>query len=247
MQDLNVNKPSLKSELIQSPLVIALDFPTLDQALKMADMLDPKLCRVKVGKELYTRAGPAILEALHLRGFQVFLDLKFHDIPNTTANAVAVAADLGVWMVNVHASGGRKMMEACVNKLAHYSTKPLLIGVTVLTSMVSADLAEIGIDCSPMDHVYKLADLAKASGLDGAVCSAQEANMIKQAFGHNFCLVTPGIRPAFASVGDQQRIMTPSEALAAGSDYLVVGRPVTQADEPLDALNKILAEIQIEH
>lgn len=243
MQELNVGNSSLNKGLIQSPLVIALDFPTFDQAILMAEMLDPKMCRVKVGKELYTRAGPAILEALHKRGFQVFLDLKFHDIPNTTANAVAVAADLGVWMVNVHASGGRRMMEACVNKLAHYSIKPLLIGVTVLTSMVSDDLSEIGITCSPMDQVNRLAGLAKESGVDGVVCSAQESAQIKKNFGKEFCLVTPGIRPAFASAGDQQRIMTPSDAVKAGSDYLVVGRPVTQAENPLLALTKVLEEI----
>lgn len=245
MQQTNLENTSLSVSSVQSPLVIALDFPTLDKALMMADLLDPRLCRVKVGKELYTRAGPAILEALHAKGFQVFLDLKFHDIPNTTANAVAVAADLGVWMVNVHASGGRRMMEACVNKLAHYSVKPLLIGVTVLTSMVSSDLAEIGISCSPLDQVYNLAGLAKDSGLDGVVCSAQEAGILKQAYGKEFCLVTPGIRPAFSSIGDQQRVMTPAEALTAGSDYLVVGRPVTQAEEPLVALSKVMAEIGI--
>lgn len=229
--------------IIESPLVVALDYPDLDQALRMADLLDPKSCRVKVGKELYTKEGPKILEALHRRGFQVFLDLKFHDIPNTTANAVAIAAELGVWMVNVHVSGGRRMMEACVNKLAHYSSPPLLIGVTVLTSMTEADLCEIGIHASPLDQVTKLGDLAKISGLDGVVCSAHEASILKQKLGRQFKLVTPGIRPSFAEKGDQQRIMTPIEALRSGSDYLVVGRPITQAENPFEALTKVVQEI----
>lgn len=245
MQDIDTSKSFSKAGSINSPLVVALDYPTIEQALNMADMLNPKLCRVKVGKELFTKVGPKILEQLHLRGFQVFLDLKFHDIPNTTANAVAIAADLGVWMVNVHASGGRTMMEACVRKLAHYQIRPLLIGVTVLTSMNQADLNEIGISVSPEDHVLNLAGLAKSSGLDGIVCSAQEANIIRQSYGQSFCLVTPGIRPEFASKGDQQRIMTPAEALSAGSDYLVIGRPITQADDPQLAINRVLGEIGV--
>jgi orotidine-5'-phosphate decarboxylase len=245
MQDHSFDNSSVNKEQIKSPLVVALDYPCLEQAIAMADKLDPTLCRVKVGKELFTRVGPSILEALHRRGFQVFLDLKFHDIPNTTANAVAVAADLGVWMVNVHASGGRQMMEACANKLAHYSSRPLLIGVTVLTSMTQTDLSEVGIAASPLDHVLSLSGLAKSSGLDGVVCSAQEARALKQIHGSSFFLVTPGIRPDFASKGDQQRIMTPAEALAAGSDYLVVGRPITQADDPSFAMNRVLAEIGV--
>ena len=229
--------------LNESPLIVALDYPDLDQALRMADLLDPKSCRVKVGKELYTKEGPRILEELHRSGFEVFLDLKFHDIPNTTANAVAIAAELGVWMVNVHVSGGRKMMEACVNKLAKYSSPPLLIGVTVLTSMTEADLHEIGIHSSPLDHVTQLGALAKSSGLDGVVCSAHEASLLKQELGSQFKLVTPGIRPSFAKRGDQQRIMTPCDALHAGSDYLVVGRPITQAEKPFDALTMVMQEI----
>tara|TARA_R110002167_G_scaffold186072_16_gene386983 strand:- start:1375 stop:2109 length:735 start_codon:yes stop_codon:yes gene_type:complete len=229
--------------LNESPLIVALDYPDLDQALRMANFLDPKSCRVKVGKELYTKEGPKILEALHVRGFEVFLDLKFHDIPNTTANAVAIAADLGVWMVNVHVSGGRKMMEACVNKLASYTSPPLLIGVTVLTSMAEVDLHEVGIFSSPLEHVTRLGVLAKESGLDGVVCSAHEASLLKSQLGQRFKLVTPGIRPTFAVRGDQQRIMTPSDAISAGSDYLVVGRPITQAENPLDALGKVLEEI----
>lgn len=225
------------------PLIVALDYPDSRQALEMADLLNPKKCRVKVGKELYTRSGPKILEALHKKGFDVFLDLKFHDIPNTTANAVAIAADLGVWMVNVHASGGRKMMEQCVNKLANYTKPPLLIGVTVLTSMAEQDLHDIGVMCSPLDHVKKLSELALSSGLDGVVCSAHEVSLLKESLGENFKLVTPGIRPRFSDKGDQQRIMTPSQAILAGSDYLVVGRPITQSNDPAEALHKVMQEI----
>jgi orotidine-5'-phosphate decarboxylase len=229
--------------LKDSPLIVALDYPDYDQALRMANLLDSKSCRVKVGKELFTKEGPKVVEALHQKGFEVFLDLKFHDIPNTTANAVAVAAELGVWMVNVHVSGGRKMMEACVNKLATYRSPPLLIGVTVLTSMEEADLHELGIFSSPLDHVTRLGQLAKKSGLDGVVCSAQEASLLKSRLGDEFKLVTPGIRPAFAARGDQQRIMTPHDALASGSDYLVIGRPITQSESPLDALTSVMQEI----
>lgn len=227
----------------ESRLIVALDYPNMKSAVEMAQLLDPSMCRVKVGKELYTKEGPKILEILHSMGFEVFLDLKFHDIPNTTANAVAVAADLGVWMVNVHVSGGRKMMEACVSKLALYSSPPLLIGVTVLTSMNEADLHDIGVSSSPLDHVLKLGQLALNSGLNGVVCSAHEAAVLKQKFGSEFKLVTPGIRPAFSEIGDQERIMTPSDALVAGSDYLVIGRPITKAASPLEALNKVIREI----
>ena len=228
-----------------SPLIVALDYHNQNQALEMADLLDPKACRVKVGKELFTSSGPSVVEALQRKGFDVFLDLKFHDIPNTTANAVAVAAELGVWMVNVHASGGRKMMDACVNKLANFTQKPLLIAVTVLTSMAEADLSEVGIHVSPMDHVLALANQAKLSGLDGVVCSAHETALLHAKFGKGFNLVTPGIRPSFAEKGDQQRIMTPQDALLAGSDYLVIGRPITQSGDPSEALKKVLTEISL--
>lgn len=225
---------------MKSPVVVALDYRSVDEALQMADRLDPLTCRVKVGKELFTLAGPSILEALHKKGFEVFLDLKFHDIPNTVASAVAVAADLGVWMVNVHASGGRRMMEACVNRLAGYREKPLLIAVTVLTSMEREDLIDIGLDIEPEEQVRRLAQLSRASGMDGVVCSAQEAAMLKQLCGAEFSLVTPGIRPAGSDVGDQRRIMTPQEAVEAGSDYLVIGRPITQASSPADVVDSIL-------
>ena len=228
---------------VSSPILVALDFPSAESAIELARQLDPSLCRVKVGKELYTRCGPEILNELHKLGFEVFLDLKFHDIPNTTAQAVGVAADMGVWMVNVHASGGRRMMEACAEKLSQYSNAPLLIGVTVLTSMERADLLDVGVDADPIDHVMRLAKLTKECGLDGVVCSSHEVSQLKQTLGSEFQLVTPGIRPASAELGDQRRVMTPSEALAAGSDYLVIGRPITKAEKPLSALEDIVKSI----
>jgi len=238
----NPSHPEPNTKLL-SPIIVALDYPTMDLAMKMANLLDPAQCRVKVGKELYTRCGPQVLDALHLLGFDVFLDLKFHDIPNTTANAVGVAADLGVWMVNVHASGGSRMLDACVEKLAGFDRRPVLIGVTVLTSMQSEDLAEVGVNNSPIEHVNRLAGLCYQSGLDGVVCSSQEVASLKSSFGEGFQLVTPGIRPAFAEKGDQRRIMTPRDAVKAGSDYLVIGRPITQAKDPIRALELIHQEL----
>ncbi|WP_083007861.1 orotidine-5'-phosphate decarboxylase [Halomonas sp. GT] len=226
-----------------SPLIIALDYSSLDSALCMADQLDPKRCRVKVGKELFTRSGPAVLEALHGRGFEIFLDLKFHDIPNTVAGAVQAAAEQGVWMVNVHASGGRKMMETAAKRLDDNGLSTHLIAVTVLTSMQAADLHETGIDATPEEHVLRLAALTQQSGLGGVVCSAQEAAQIKSLCGNDFLKVTPGIRPSFAAANDQQRIMTPSDAMRVGSTHLVIGRPVTQAEEPMAALAAIEAEL----
>lgn len=228
----------------ESPLIIALDYPSLDAALCMADQLDPARCRLKVGKELYTRSGPAILEALHGRGFDVFLDLKFHDIPNTVAGAVQAAAEQGVWMVNVHASGGRKMMEAAAERLVSQGLDTHLIAVTVLTSLQESDLYEVGLNVSPAEQVERLALLTQQSGLHGVVCSAQEAAHLKVVCGESFLKVTPGIRPSFAAVNDQQRIMTPSEAMQAGSTHLVIGRPVTQASDPMAALAAIEAELQ---
>ena len=225
-------------------VIVALDYPNQKQALEMAAQLDPARCRVKVGKELFTRCGPSIVESLHTSGFDVFLDLKFHDIPNTTAKAVRAAAEMGVWMVNVHASGGRKMMETARNELEQVNgASTLLIGVTVLTSMERSDLADLGLDVDPLEHVKRLALLTEASGLDGIVCSAQEVTPLREVVGADFKLVTPGIRPADAEVGDQKRIMTPSDALTAGSDYLVIGRPITQADSPVEALAAIDAEL----
>lgn len=226
-----------------SPIVVALDFPGFDQAMAMARQLDPQDCRVKVGKELFTRCGPQIVEALHRLGFEVFLDLKFHDIPNTTAMAVKAAAEMGVWMVNVHCSGGLKMMAACREVLEQHSgNRPLLIGVTVLTSMEQEDLAGIGLDIAPQEQVLRLARLAEEAKLDGLVCSAQEAQALKQQWPAGQ-LVTPGIRPAGSASDDQKRILTPAEAMAAGSDYLVIGRPITRADDPSRVVRDILSTL----
>ncbi|MGB1236956.1 MAG: orotidine-5'-phosphate decarboxylase, partial [Pseudomonadales bacterium] len=218
---------------VDKPIVVALDFPTAEHALTMAERLDPRRCRVKVGKELFTRAGPHIVEKLMAQGFEVFLDLKFHDIPNTVAKAVRAAAEMGVWMVNVHASGGRKMMEMARDELQKVNqNQTLLIAVTVLTSMQREDLLDIGLDIEPLEHVQRLAKLTEQSGLDGIVCSAQEASVLRQHLAPEFALVTPGIRPLGSDSNDQQRIMTPSVALQQGSTYLVIGRPITQAADP---------------
>ncbi|MFN2361899.1 MAG: orotidine-5'-phosphate decarboxylase [Marinobacter sp.] len=225
-------------------IIVALDFPSDQPALALVDKLDPSKCRLKVGKELFTRSGPGLVRDFQSRGFDVFLDLKFHDIPNTTSAAVAAAADLGVWMVNVHASGGEKMMTACRDRLESFGKdRPLLIAVTVLTSMGPEDLAGIGITGSPEAQVSRLATLTRNCGLDGVVCSAQEAPALKAEQGADFKLVTPGIRPLSADKGDQQRIMTPTDAINAGSDYLVIGRPITQAADPLATLEAIHAEV----
>ena len=225
-------------------VIVALDYEQQAEALAFVDKIDPNSCRLKVGKEMFTLFGPDFVRELHKRGFSVFLDLKFHDIPNTCSKAVRAAAELGVWMVNVHASGGERMMSASRQILEPYGNdRPLLIAVTVLTSMEQSDLRGIGIDVAPKEHVMRLASLTQNAGLDGVVCSAQEAHMLKSHLGQEFKLVTPGIRPIGSEVGDQRRIMTPSEAIKAGSDYLVIGRPITQAtrpDEVLKAINDTL-------
>jgi orotidine-5'-phosphate decarboxylase len=226
-------------------IIVALDYPNAAPALELADRLEPALCRLKVGKELFTASGPALLEKLMQRGFEIFLDLKFHDIPNTAAQACKAAASLGVWMVNVHALGGRKMLEAAREAIASSVQQPRLIAVTMLTSMAQQDLAEIGINATPADMVLRLATLARDSGLDGVVCSAQEAAQLRKQFGNEFCLVTPGIRPAHANLDDQSRVMTPHAAMQAGSSYLVIGRPITQAADPLQALLDINREIGV--
>lgn len=220
-------------------ILVALDTNRREDALHLAARLDPTCCRLKIGKELYTREGRTLVETLQQQGHDIFLDLKFHDIPHTAAAAVRVAADMGVWMVNVHAGGGRKMLEAAANALTHYCTPPLLIAVTVLTSMNDADLRETGIDEPLAAHVARLTALAADSGLDGVVCSAQEAAAVKAVHGSAFLTVTPGIRPAWAAADDQSRIMTPEAAIAGGSDYLVIGRPITRATDPAAALAAI--------
>lgn len=224
---------------MNSPVIVALDFPDEASASALVDRLEPSLCRLKVGKEMFTRLGPAFVEGLMDRGYDVFLDLKFHDIPNTVGRACSVAADLGVWMMNVHASGGRRMMEAAREAVESFHDRPLLIGVTILTSLAAEELAEIGYQGSPEDNVRRLAALARDSGLDGVVCSPREAQPLRQDLGDNFLLVTPGVRPAGSDAGDQRRVMTPQEAMAAGSSYLVIGRPVTAAPDPLAALQAI--------
>ncbi|MGL4581005.1 orotidine-5'-phosphate decarboxylase [Shewanella xiamenensis] len=222
------------------PILVALDYDNKNHALQLIDQLDPNMCRLKVGKEMFTLFGPQLVKDIHDRGFDLFLDLKFHDIPNTVAKAVAAAAELGVWMTNVHASGGLAMMEAAKKALQPYGKEaPMLIAVTVLTSMSDDDLKLIGIDVPAFEHVQRLAKLTKQAGLDGVVCSAQEASVLKSLLGQNFKLITPGIRPVGSEVGDQHRVMTPPEALAAGSDYLVIGRPITKATDPLAALQAI--------
>lgn len=223
-------------------IIVALDYPQAAPALALAQKLDASKCRLKVGKELFTVAGPQLVEALQKLGFEVFLDLKFHDIPNTTAQACKAAASLGVWMVNVHALGGKRMMETAREALENVEHRPLLIAVTILTSMAQEDLHGIGINASPAQMVPLLAGLAHDAGLDGVVCSAQEASVLRQQFGAGFNLVTPGIRPANAAANDQSRIMTPRAAIEAGSSYLVIGRPITQAPDPLAALQEIIKE-----
>lgn len=228
---------------MSSKIIVALDFNSMGQALGFALQLDPTQCRLKVGKELFTAAGPKLVERFVGMGFDVFLDLKFHDIPNTVAKACQSAAELGVWMVNVHASGGRKMLEAARASLDKYEQRPLLIGVTVLTSMGADDLAEIGMTGTPEDAVKRLASLTQSAGLDGVVCSAQEAAILKETCGPSFKLITPGVRPAGSAQDDQTRIMTPEKAIESGADYLVIGRPITQADDPVAALAAINATI----
>ncbi|WP_318356660.1 orotidine-5'-phosphate decarboxylase [Enterobacter sp.] len=227
-----------------SPVVVALDYADRNQALAFVDRIAPEDCRLKVGKEMFTLFGPQFVRDLHQRGFDVFLDLKFHDIPNTAAHAVAAAAELGVWMVNVHASGGARMMTAAREALVPFGKDaPLLIAVTVLTSMEASDLYDLGITSSPAEHAERLARLTQQCGLDGVVCSAQEAVRFKSEFGQAFKLVTPGIRPAGSDVGDQRRIMTPEEAQKAGVDYMVIGRPVTQSADPAQTLKAINASL----
>ncbi|MEO8741544.1 MAG: orotidine-5'-phosphate decarboxylase [Casimicrobiaceae bacterium] len=231
-------------------VIVALDFPDMESALGLAARLDPAVCAVKVGKELFTAAGPAIVRALVANGFRVFLDLKYHDIPNTVAQACAAAMGLGVWMLNMHVAGGRAMLVAARDAVAKTAaarglTRPLLIGVTLLTSLDASDLIATGVAGTADEHVLRLARLAQASGLDGVVCSAREVEIIHAACGSGFKLVTPGIRPAGAATNDQVRVMTPQAAIAAGADYLVIGRAITAAADPLRALRDINASIGV--
>lgn len=224
-------------------IIVALDYSDAQPVLELVARLEPALCRLKVGMELFTTVRSRLIEQLMQRGFEIFLDLKFHDIPNTTAQACKAAAELGVWMVNVHALGGRKMMEAAREAMSLYTQSPKLIAVTLLTSMAREDLADLGIADAPADMVLRLARLARDSGLDGVVCSAREAALLRQHCGSEFCLVTPGIRPVDAVADDQSRIMTPCAALDQGANYLVIGRPITRAADPLQALQNIIEQI----
>ena len=226
-----------------SHIIVALDFSSEKQVEEFIAPLEPSMCKLKVGKELFTLAGPALVRQLVDKGFDVFLDLKFHDIPNTVARACKVAADMGVWMMNVHALGGRNMLLAAREALDRNGNRPLLIAVTILTSMGQQDLEEIGLSGNPEDNVLRLASLTKEAGLDGVVCSSREVNNLRLAQGETFTLVTPGIRPAGSDAGDQKRIMTPTDAIKAGSNYLVIGRPITQANDPVHTLMKINSEI----
>lgn len=227
-----------------SPIIVALDFPTADRAVDFAKTLNPEQVRVKVGKELFVASGPTVVKRLHDLGFEVFLDLKFHDIPNTTAKACLEAAKLGVWMTNIHASGGAGMMRQVMSELNHLEKRPLITAVTVLTSMDEQTLQTLGVEISLEEQVNRLAALAKNNGIDGVVCSAQEAVRLKEKLGNAFILVTPGIRLEGSSQDDQQRIMTPEKALQAGADYLVIGRPITQSDNPQQTIETILTRIQ---
>lgn len=224
-------------------VVVALDYPAAAPALAFADSVSPSLCRVKVGKELFTRAGPAVVQALAARGFDVFLDLKYHDIPNTVAGAVRAAAELGVWMLNVHALGGPRMLEAAAEARQDAGARMLLIGVTVLTSMDASQLRAVGLPATPAAQVARLAALSAAHGMDGVVCSAQEVAALRAELPQGFVYVTPGIRPADTGRGDQRRVVTPRAAVRDGATFLVVGRPVTRADDPCQALLTINAEI----
>lgn len=224
-----------------SPLIVALDFNCRDDALNLVDKLDPNCCSLKVGSELFTRFGVDFVGQLIARHFKIFLDLKFHDIPNTVANACKAAADMGIWMINVHASGGLKMMCAARQALDLYGAdRPILIAVTVLTSFNQTELTAVGVSNSVIEQVTKLALLAREAGLDGIVSSAQEVKAIKAGCGQKFITVTPGIRLATDAKNDQKRIMTPQQAISEGSDYLVVGRPITQAANPEEVVAEIL-------
>lgn len=222
---------------MDSRIIVALDFESGKQASNFLENLDPDECRVKIGKELFTASGPEFVRSVVAKGFDVFLDLKYHDIPNTVAKAAVVAADLGVWMLNVHASGGFAMMEETRNALEKFGAdRPKLIAVTVLTSMIEEDLAQVGVNAKPLDQVIKLAQLTQQAGLDGVVCSAAETRVLREHQNKDFCLVTPGIRRPEDAVGDQKRVVGPADAIANGSDYLVVGRPITKATAPNLAL-----------
>jgi orotidine-5'-phosphate decarboxylase len=230
-----------------SSVIVALDFSSEHETMQLVDQLEPALCRLKVGKELFTRCGPSLVKRLVDKNFDVFLDLKYHDIPNTVAQACVAAADLGVWMLNVHALGGERMMQAARQALVDRNTAahetPLLIAVTWLTSSGQAELDALGIKATPQEMVTRLAKMTKNAGLDGVVCSAQEAPLLRQDMGQDFLLVTPGIRLADSQQDDQCRVVTPEKAIADGVSYLVIGRPITQSTDPCKVLRTIISDI----
>ena len=229
--------------LAEPRIIIALDYPNTTSAWALVEQLEPAICRLKVGKELFIRGGAQFVERLQAKGFEVFLDLKFHDIPNTVAAACRAAAELGVWMVNIHALGGSPMMQAAVEALASYPAQTIGVAVTVLTSLDKDDLHEIGLSGEVDQQVIRLANLAKQSGLAGVVCSAQELVPLRQSLGNDFLLITPGIRPLDANIHDQKRVMTPKQAIAAGASYLVIGRAITQSHRPLESLAAINTQL----
>jgi len=228
---------------MSSRVIVALDFAEAESANAFTRLVSPDSCKLKIGKELFTAEGPGLVESLVRRGFDVFLDLKFHDIPTTVARACAVAARLGVWMLNVHALGGGAMVQAAREALGNAGDRPLLVAVTILTSMTDNDLQEIGMAPDAAQSVVRLAGLAHAHGADGVVCSAHEAGALRERFGDGFLRVTPGIRLAGNAADDQRRVMTPARAMRSGSSYLVVGRPVTKADDPAAVLRRIEKEL----
>ncbi len=228
-------------------IIVPLDTPRLDDALALVARLDPKLCRVKIGKELFVAAGPEAVERVHERGFEVFLDLKFHDIPNTVAGACRSAAKLGVWMMNVHASGGEAMLRAAREAVSSVARPPLLIAVTVLTSLTNDDLERVGFTGSVMENVERLSRIVRACGLDGVVCSAQEATLVRKATGDDFILVTPGIRLESDNRDDQARVVTPRDAVRLGANYLVIGRPITGSPDPAATLQSINESLDDAH
>ncbi|MBQ9619770.1 MAG: orotidine-5'-phosphate decarboxylase [Neisseriaceae bacterium] len=227
-----------------SRIIVALDFPDEKSTLRFVEeQLSPELCCLKIGKELFTATGRHLVEKLIAQNYKIFLDLKYHDIPNTVASACRVAADMGVFMIDMHCMGGHRMMEAAANALAHYAYRPLLIGVTVLTSMEQNDLSAIGMTGNLKDTVIRLARMAQQSGLDGTVSSAQEASLLREQLGKDWVLVTPGIRLQ-QTQDDQRRVMTPQDAIRVGSHYLVIGRPITQSSHPMQILRQVYDDIQ---
>ena len=230
-------------KIYEPRIIVALDYKNEEDAMRFVELVNPSLCKLKVGKELFTHTGPNFVSNLIKKGFDVFLDLKFYDIPSTVSKAVAAADDMGVWMTDIHASGGSKMMEEARNTLDKNNSEMLIIAVTVLTSLSRSDLSEVGISFSPEQQVSKLASLAKKSGMDGVVASALEAAELRNSYGNDFILVTPGIRHNLVTINDQKRVMTPSQAIFSGSNYLVIGRPITQASNPVSALKLVNDEI----